>query len=285
MSTHPITGIDHCIILVNELEAARTQIERLGFVCGPRGIHSDHMGTHNHCVMLARGYFEVLSIRLPTEQNAAWRAKLREAEGLAGIALEAIDARTAYDNFNAAGIDASPPVDFARAVQAEQGVGEANFTITKLPTEATPGTNMFVCQHHTPEWVWLPELLTQPNGATSLQGLTVQVEQPEQLIGAYSKVFGSARLTADNKGLRVDTERGHLEFITAERATHRFDAAVQAERSAPYIAAITLGANLAQARQHLTTSGIRYVETTCGHLQVPPESGCGAIFEFIAQPD
>ena len=57
----PITGLDHLIVGVRDLEAARAQWARLGFNSTPRGRHLG-WGTANHCLMLEEGYVELLGI-------------------------------------------------------------------------------------------------------------------------------------------------------------------------------------------------------------------------------
>lgn len=72
----PIGGIDHCIILVRDLAAARLAWEAMGFRTSPIGRHPDHMGTANHTIMLADTYLELLGVLKETEANARWRAAL-----------------------------------------------------------------------------------------------------------------------------------------------------------------------------------------------------------------
>ena len=47
-----ISGVDHAVALVRDLDAARARYERLGFTVAPRGIHPPELGTGNHTVML-----------------------------------------------------------------------------------------------------------------------------------------------------------------------------------------------------------------------------------------
>ena len=139
---HSITGIDHCVILVRQLDAARDTIARLGFTLTPRGVHSDHMGTHNHCIMLRHGYFEVLSVLEPTQENARWRNVLARREGLNAVALATEDARKGHDELRANGVDIADPVDFARPVDNPGAKGEATFTV--------PGKLLLLEDQHLP---------------------------------------------------------------------------------------------------------------------------------------
>ena len=56
-----ITGIDHTLVGVRDLESARAAWSRLGFTVTPRG-RPIGWGTGNYCVMLEEGYVELLGI-------------------------------------------------------------------------------------------------------------------------------------------------------------------------------------------------------------------------------
>ena len=60
MSSH-IAGIDHLVIAVRDLEAARMGWTRLGFTLSPRGKHLGR-GTGNYCVMFPHDYIELFGI-------------------------------------------------------------------------------------------------------------------------------------------------------------------------------------------------------------------------------
>ncbi|MYF85064.1 MAG: VOC family protein, partial [Rhodospirillaceae bacterium] len=55
----PITGIDHAIVGVRKLEAARRKWAKLGFTITPRGRHRG-WGTANYCIMFETDYVELL---------------------------------------------------------------------------------------------------------------------------------------------------------------------------------------------------------------------------------
>jgi hypothetical protein len=87
MSLLSVSGIDHAVILVRDLDAGRDRFARLGFTISPRGKHSAQMGTANHTIMLQDDYVELVGILQPTEANARRRAALKRREGLNEIAL------------------------------------------------------------------------------------------------------------------------------------------------------------------------------------------------------
>src|SRR5206468_11277690 len=74
-----VTGIDHAMVLVRDLDRAAASWRRLGFTLTERGRHT-RLGTHNHCMMLGRDYLEILGIVEPTPDNAPRAAMLADRE-------------------------------------------------------------------------------------------------------------------------------------------------------------------------------------------------------------
>lgn len=279
---HSITGIDHCVILVRELDAARDAIARLGFTPTPRGVHSDHMGTHNHCVMLQRGYFEVLSVLKPTEENARWREVLARREGLNAVALATEDARKGHVELRANGVDIGDPVDFARPVDNPGAKGEAAFTVAVIPERFTPGTNMFICQHHTPDLVWYPGSTDHANGAAGLAGATAVAEDPAALAEAYGRVFGADRVRTDSGALTIEAGDAPIRFLTPEALAARYPGVALDAAPPPYVAALTIAvADRGATAAYLAGQGVAHTVLPDGGVCVAPADACGAIIEFV----
>jgi len=85
MSAEAISGIDHLLVVVSDLDRAAATYRRLGFTLSPRAVHSAHMGTANHTIMLERDYFELLGVLAPTEANVQWRRLWLAARGSRGL--------------------------------------------------------------------------------------------------------------------------------------------------------------------------------------------------------
>jgi hypothetical protein len=281
--THAITGIDHCIVLVNDLDAARERMQSLGFKPAPRGVHSDHMGSHNHCVMLERGYFEVLAIRIPTERNQRWRDVLARREGLAAIALQTSDARAAQTFFHANDVAASDIVDFARPVEFDGVVGEARFTTVTLPGEVAP-VPMFLCQHHTPEFVWREEHLSHPNGVRGVLGLVLAVAEPHAHVPTLGRAFGSDRVNTQGEDVRVQTEAGFIDITTHAGLMRRYPGESFAAMSdEPLLAALVLSAQaVGETARYLAEHDVQTTKSADGELCIPPAQACGALLEIRA---
>jgi catechol 2,3-dioxygenase-like lactoylglutathione lyase family enzyme len=280
--THSITGIDHCVILVRELDAARDAIARLGFTPAPRGVHSEHMGTHNHCVMLGHGYFEVLSVLKPTAENARWREVLARREGLNAIALATEDARAGHAELRANGVEVGEPVDFARAVDNPGAKGEASFTVALIPEQFTPGTNMFMCQHYTRDLVWFPGSTEHANGAMGLAGVTAVADDPAALAEDYARVFGAERVRAEEGALTIEAGEAPIRFLTPEGLAARYPGAALDAAPPPYVAALTIAvADREATGAYLSGQGVAHTALPGGGLCVAPGQACGALIEFV----
>jgi catechol 2,3-dioxygenase-like lactoylglutathione lyase family enzyme len=169
-----VSGLDHAVILVRDLDRARDTYERLGFTLTPRGYHS--LGSQNHCIMFERDYLELLA--LPAQPPAAFQYFadfLAKAEGVGALALASDDAQGAYAGLTKAGIAAEPPLALSRPVE---NLGEARFTLVQLPPSQTPGFRTFICQHHTRAIVWRPEFQRHANGAQAIESLSIAVADP-----------------------------------------------------------------------------------------------------------
>jgi len=69
MSLPSVTGLDHYIIRVNDLQAATDRYVKLGFSLAPQGQH--HRGTRNQTIILDANYLELLTF--PEEPKAQSR--------------------------------------------------------------------------------------------------------------------------------------------------------------------------------------------------------------------
>jgi hypothetical protein len=280
---HAITGIDHCIILVHDLDAAHGRMRKLGFAPAPRGVHSDHMGTHNHCIMLGRGYFEVMAIRMPTERNQRWRDVLARREGLSAVAYKTDDARRAQTWFLANDVATLEPVDFARPVEISATESrEASFTTLTLPADVAP-VPMFLCQHHTPKLVWRPEYLRHPNRVTGVAGLTLVVDDVGQAASGLGRGFGNERVHLDAKAAVVTTEAGWIRLVDAEGLAGRFaHVPLDAGAEAPYVAVLTLASeDLGATRECLDANAIPHHDGDKGAICIAPADACGALLEIV----
>src|SRR5499427_4229833 len=166
-----ITGIDHTVIMVRNLDSAAENYRRLGFTVSPRGTHSAHMGSGNYTIMLDPDDIELLGVLSPTEHNAPARAFLEKREGIERVAFTAVDSAAGAEEIRARGYAPIGPTDFERPVTMPDGsLSAAKFRTFQWPVaEAPAGMRIFACQHKTRETVWIPELMKHANGAKHIK--------------------------------------------------------------------------------------------------------------------
>jgi catechol 2,3-dioxygenase-like lactoylglutathione lyase family enzyme len=185
-----VTGIDHVVVAVADLDVAVRRWTSLGFTVSPRGFHSDGLGTANHTLMLDQGYVELLGVVQPTAANAWLRAVLASGRGLCAVAAATPDALALHTAWHATGFTVQPVQHFGRAVMRPHGVEQAHFTTVDLAPGALPGADLFACQQHTPQWVWLPELTHHANGSIGLSA--VGLPMPASGLNDWARALGPA---------------------------------------------------------------------------------------------
>ncbi len=285
--THPdsaIAGIDHALIGVRDLEAARDAWRKLGFSITPRGRHVG-WGTANYCIMLEQGYVELLGIVDPTQFTNDLDKFLAEREGLLGVAFRSRDGDQTARWLRGRGIGVDGPRDLKRALELPEGEALPAFRLLFPPPDATPGLRAFFCQHLTPDIVRRQGWLMHPIRAVSLKTVVSVVERPGDLAAAYARLFGDNAIEADRESLRVDTGEGELLFATADAMRRLYPGIEPAQRATPWAAAVRIGVLiLADAADYLDSKGVTFVGTREG-IAVPPDQAAGVILELVTAAD
>jgi catechol 2,3-dioxygenase-like lactoylglutathione lyase family enzyme len=276
-----LDGIDHLIIGVRDLEAARASYARLGFAVAPRGRHVG-WGTANCCVMLEDGYLELLGIVDPAAFTNNLDRFLAEREGATTLVLRSRDAEGTQVAWREAGLPAEAPRDLGRRLEAEEGATDLRFRNTLLPASATAGLGVFACQHLTPELLRRPEWLDHPNGARRIRSCTVVVDDPAPLAEAMARVIGSAAVTDTDRVIAVHVGHGIVLIAPPEDAMLMHPAAaIPDEVTTPQLRVVTLEVGDAErAVGWLRQEGVPFVETREGAL-LPPEQAHGVALELV----
>lgn len=280
---HHITGIDHTLVGVRDLEAARSTWQRLGFTVTPRGRHIG-WGTGNYCIMFGSGYVELLGIVNAAEFTNNLDRFLETREGLMGLAFASDDAAQCAADLRAAGIAADGPKQLKRLLELPDGTVVPEFALVYLPAEAVPAVSAFVCQHLTPDLVRRPEWLAHANGASALLGMGVAVDQPRSLVPAWRRLFGDRSMRADAKAAIVETGGGRLLFATPDIFAARYrDVAPVPDHTRPWAVSMTIGVgDLARCRATLAESGVRAHALGDG-IVVALDDANGLFLEFVAR--
>ena len=107
-----VTGIDHLVIVVPNLDAAIRGYRELGFTVVEGGRHP--VGTHNALIAFADGaYLELLAFDRESPQHRWWRP-LQKGGGLVDFCLATDDLLADTRAFRAAGVDIADPTAQSR---------------------------------------------------------------------------------------------------------------------------------------------------------------------------
>jgi len=273
-------------VVIPDLARASKTYERLGFRLTPQSSHKgsvkpggplEPFGSGNHCAMFAEGYLELLGITDPKRYTGEVAPLLQRYAGLHLIALGCRDARQAARELGTR-LGAELGVrELGRDVpQVEGGTKPAAFRIVGLPAGTFPEAKLFVIEQATPEVLWQPALLEQPNGVTALTGVVLCVASPAETRQRLGRILGRADV-----GVRFTLARGALDVIGRQELSARYGAEPHA---LPMVAAARFTVrDAAVTARYLRDKGVP-VQESDGRIWVGPEAAEGAIVEFVPSP-
>ncbi len=272
-----VTGLDHVIIAVRDLEAAAATFRRLGFTPSSRGEHAE-WGTANLCLMFGNDYIELLAAVAEGGPAERVRTFTGVREGLMGLVFATDDAES---DCRRLGVEA--PGRLSRTVATAQGPRLARFVAGPLPPETTPGVASFLCQHLTPEVLRQPGWTDHANGAGAIASITAVVADPVGLIPAWDGLIGPAASTATDDTVAVRTGRG-LIFLCRPGDLDLLHPGADDEDapSPPAMVALTITvADIGTAADVLSANGVRFSRDG-GGIRVPSSEACGVLIEMIS---
>jgi hypothetical protein len=192
-----ITGIDHVMICVPDLDAGIAQFGKLGFNIHAGGSHPGK-GTHNAIAFNQDDYIELLAIRDQAEHRAAsvkpgsTRTALDEfiaaGGGIRYIVLQSDDLAADVAAMRDRGVDVSDAVEGSRRTPTGQ---ELRWKVATLG----PGNELPIVfvQHLTPieeRRKQVPVAGNHPNGAYALDRAYVVTHDVDTAAPLYAKVLG-----------------------------------------------------------------------------------------------
>ncbi|HYM01687.1 MAG TPA: VOC family protein [Stellaceae bacterium] len=275
-----LSGIDHVLIAVRDLDRARLAWERLGFTLTPRGRHLQQ-GTGNYCIMFPGDYIELLGVVDPSQGTGALGNMDDTGEGPHGLAFGTRSGDDTAAALIRRGLHPGAPRDLARQLELPEGTVLPRFKLVTLLSEETPGLSAFVCQHLTPELVRRPQWLKHANAAIGLRGVTVMVETTAALPDAYDKLFPASVNTTDDV-VTVHAGRHRIIFATPDDVSALYpEADIDFDQALPAIVAVTLRSHdLARTADHLTQWQVPYDEGAGATITVPPKEATGTLLIF-----
>ncbi|HEY4372932.1 MAG TPA: VOC family protein [Burkholderiales bacterium] len=285
--TPGIAGFDHAVVAVHDLDAAADIYTRMGFTLAPRGLHST--GSSNHNIMVGPdNYFELLTVPRPNPMQSFFYAFQQKGDGLAAVALKGTDFRSASVALREKGFEPAAPLQLSRQVAGGSRSGTASFTITNLDPRTTPGAQVFICQHHTPELVWLPELMQHANGAHAVAAVAFIADNVAHQAGLYAKLLGTwpERIA---EGMKVETAADDgranppaaIAVCTRTALQARLSGVDLPERTRPHLAALFIRVRDRQATYaRLRAGNFNPKRMADGSWAIDARDACGVAVVF-----
>jgi catechol 2,3-dioxygenase-like lactoylglutathione lyase family enzyme len=282
---HRISGLDHVLIGVRDLDAGKTDYERLGFTVTPRGRHIG-WGTGNYCVMFEDDYLELLGIIDPAQFTNNLDVRLRDhGEGMFSFAMALEDVEAARASLAHAGFRPGEVESLKRYLDLAEGTVTPAFELLRLPAEDVPGLPFFFCRHLTPELVRQSAWLRHENGALGIRAVHVVATSPEEFTEPFSRLFGEAAVREEPGFVSADMGGCRLEFGRASAFHDYFGSAAwmagETGKATTY-AGLTISVDdLDRTRSVLDARQIDY-EPTGAAIAIRPEAAHGVAMAFTA---
>lgn len=281
----PIAGIDHALVGVSDLEAARDSYTRLGFTVTPRGRHIG-WGTGNYTVMFENDYVELIGIVDPTQYIHNLDEFLKTGDGLLNVVLATKDADATSRWLREHSPNAEDAQSLQRLLELDDGEELLDFRYVYIPPELTPGLQTFASQHLTPEKVRRPAWLSHPNGARSITEVTVVMENLAGVGEAYAELFGADAVSGDERkgSITVDTGNDELWFVTPKTFPERhYDKIFDESLPLPRLAALTLSVADPQVTAlYLSGQQVAFERDSSEAVIVSSEEACGVFLVFAS---
>lgn len=217
-------GIDHALVCVRDLAAARETYMALGFLS--RGLSQHPWGTSTMVLIFRGQLFEVVSIGDPAlldgYEAEGFRfgrhveAHLAEREGVCLTALNSQDAEADAQALAARGVAVTGTVHFGRDVTRGDGTPDRTKTRLEILANADHSRlSLFACQQFRRDLIEYPEWMDHPNGVTGIAGLTVVAgADVPGVVDWFARVHDQAPIQRGNV-VEIATARGNWRVTDA----------------------------------------------------------------------
>jgi hypothetical protein len=285
-------AIDHLVLAVNDLEAARAAYGRMGFTLTPPARHP--WGTANSLVQLQGNFLELLTVAEPAKIpppepdrfsfGAFNQAFLKRRQGFSMLVLQSGDARRDHAEFKARGLETYEPFDFSRQAKLPDGSAKTvAFSLAFVTEPRMPDAAFFTCQQHAPEFFWKPEYQRHANGARAVVEVVMHANDPAGLAEFFGKLVEPAAVTRSEGALRVELSDGALSVLGAARLAQRFPGTrLGAVLRKPHFAGYSIAVEDLGAAEALLRRNDVPAARTGDRLQIAAEHGFGTVIELAA---
>lgn len=284
-------ALDHLVLPVGSLAAARARLGSLGFTVAPDARHP--FGTENACVFFADGtYLEPLGVasREACEASAAggnvfvardraFRFRCGE-DGLSAIVLGTADAAADHARLRKAGLSGGDLLEFSRPFRLADGSSaEASFRLAFAADLRSPDFFLFCCERTSQRPKIVPDLLKHANGATGIARVVLVEENPSDFQLLLEEALQQREVTAHSFGIDLDTGNAVVSALTPAGFEAWFGLPVGEGRGLRGAAVVFRAERLDAVEALLRRNDIAY-EHRHRRILVRPAPGQGVVFAF-----
>ncbi len=224
-------GIDHPVITIRDLQAAREQFTRLGFAPAPVGFHP--WGTTLSLLMFKDNFIELISVNDPSKfgtnsVNGFCYGRnvgkfLDRVQGLGLVALHSKDAIGDHQLLVQRGLISQGQIDFRRDMKKPDGTPDvAIVSLGLFLNEDQRDVSNFICHQHRPELVWVPAWMNHPNGVNAVTAVTYIADRPADLVKRYTAFYGPEKIKQTSDEVTVDSGCGIIRICSPKQVTSLF---------------------------------------------------------------
>jgi hypothetical protein len=269
-----ISGLDHVLVAVENLDEAAQRWRRLGFTLSPPGRHPGR-GTGNVCVMLGATYIELIGVVERGDGAAAIAEALKSRKAPVGLAFACEDAaalRTAL----AGRIDGLGQLrQGSRVILDPDGESTVSFDILAYPVD-TRWPRLLACQHRDLDRVFAPQWIEHENGALDIAEVLLSVAAATTVaaFGGYARrAFPGVRVRADVSAVELLFPEFRLQVATGPQDPRPW-----------WGTAVIAVADLAATVRTLSAAGVEFTKRSAASVELHPDDCDGVVLRFVAPP-
>lgn len=282
--------IDHLVLAVRDLDAARASFQRLGFTLTPVARHP--FGTMNSLAQFGGSFLELLTVAdtaaIPPGDGTHFsfgafsRDFLEDGEGVSMLALKSTDAAADRADFAAHDLRVYEPFGFERIATGPDGAErKVAFSLTFTSDARLKRAGFFTCQHHYPENFWKPEFQRHANGALAITSAVMVTRDPADFHEFLTHFSGMREITATSFGVSFDLGDGSQVEVLSPLGFKAFFGEEVAPDPRRFLAWRVKVADLGAVAALLSDNRVSF-SAIAGALVVPAEAAHGAALAFEA---
>ena len=193
-----IQGIDHLVIVVNDLDQAVKDYTTLGFTVFPGGRHP--VGSHNALISFQDGsYLEIIAFYREAADHRWWEP-LKKGERFVDFCFQTNDLRGDTKQLREAGVAINDPVPWSR----KRPDGYELKWLLSLATGSHRGVAPFLIEDITPRAERIPQEFQHSNGAVGIDAVTVAVSELGEINKWYGALLGAKGATIAVANLKAE---------------------------------------------------------------------------------